>query len=108
MDLKRAKAIGKLALLFGTPLAVIFGLFSCGVYCGHQQRHSITSFEHDVLGLDVEVVAADIKPGEQKPADKPSTTSSTTPTPKPETTPEPQPPPTPAPDTTKTPPAKTG
>jgi hypothetical protein len=107
MDLKRAKAIGKLALLFGTPLAVIFGLFSCGVYCGHQQRNTITSFEHDVLGLDVEVVAADTKAGEQKPADKPSTTSSTTPTPKPEpkpeATPEPEPKPTPEPVPAPTP-----
>jgi hypothetical protein len=55
MNRKRIIAIGKLVILFGTPLAVILGLFSCGVYHGVQQRAAITRFERDVLGLDVEV-----------------------------------------------------
>jgi hypothetical protein len=55
MNRKRIIAIGKLVLLFGTPLAVILGLFSCGVYFGVQHRADITRFERDWLGLDVEV-----------------------------------------------------
>ncbi|MCX4244801.1 M12 family metallo-peptidase [Paraliomyxa miuraensis] len=55
MNRKRILAIAKLVLLFGTPLALIFGLFSCGVYCGVQNRAGITHFERDWLGLDVEV-----------------------------------------------------
>lgn len=126
MDLKRAKAIGKLAVLFGTPLAVIFGLFSCGVYCGHQKRHAITSFEHDVLGLDVEVVPAEDKPADKGKPDadkegkpdadakeaKPTPTGDTSPKgttetkapePTPSPTPQPQPAPTPAPQPTPQP-----
>jgi hypothetical protein len=62
MNRKRIIAIGKLVLLFGTPLALILGLFSCGVYCGVQNRTGITRFERDFLGLDVQV------PGEPAPA----------------------------------------
>ena len=62
MNRKRIIAIGKLVLLFGTPLAVVLGLFTCGVYYGVQHRTGITRFERDFLGLDVEV------PGEPAPA----------------------------------------
>ena len=55
MNWKRAKAIGKLLLLFGTPLLVVLGLFGSGVYVGNLYRHGITSFEKEWLGLDVEV-----------------------------------------------------
>lgn len=51
MTLTRFKPIAKLALLFGTPLAVVFGLFSAGVYCGVQNREAIGAFERDWLGL---------------------------------------------------------
>lgn len=66
MNRKRIIAIGKLVLLFGTPLAVIFGLFSCGVYCGAQNREGITRFERDFLGLDVAVPG---EPAAPAPAD---------------------------------------
>jgi hypothetical protein len=55
MTAKRIKAIGKLLFLFGTPLAIVVGLFSLGVYYGAEHRHTIASFERDWLGLDVEV-----------------------------------------------------
>lgn len=53
MNLKRIKAITKLVLLFGTPLAVIFGLFGAGVHCGLTHRPSILAFERDWLGIAV-------------------------------------------------------
>lgn len=55
MNRKRIIAIAKLVLLFGTPVALILGLFSCGVYCGVQNRTGIARFERDWLGFDVEV-----------------------------------------------------
>lgn len=55
MNAKRLKAIAKLLVLFGAPLAFIAGLFSWGVHCGVQNRHAILSFEHDWLGIDVDV-----------------------------------------------------
>ena len=55
MNWKRVKAVGKLLLLFGTPLLVVLGLFGFGVYVGDLYRHGITSFEKEWLGLDVEV-----------------------------------------------------
>jgi len=55
MNWKRIKAIGKLLLLFGTPLLVIVGLFGSGVYVGNLYRHGVTSFEKEWLGLDVDV-----------------------------------------------------
>ncbi len=70
MDFKRVKAVGKLFLLFGTPLLVVLGLFGSGVYYGHLYRHSITSFEHEWLGLDVEVAPAPDDPDEDKDKDK--------------------------------------
>lgn len=51
MTLKRFKPVAKLALLFGTPLAVVFGLFSAGVYCGVENRETIGAFERDWLGM---------------------------------------------------------
>jgi hypothetical protein len=58
MNWKRVKAVGKLVLLFGTPLLVVLGLFGYGVYVGDLYRHGITSFEKEWLGLDVEVAPA--------------------------------------------------
>ncbi len=55
MNWKRVKAVGKLVLLFGTPLLVVLGLFGYGVYVGDLYRHGITSFEKEWLGLDVEI-----------------------------------------------------
>ena len=55
MNAKRIKAIAKLVVLFGTPLAVVLGLFCWGVAFGATHRHTITTFERDWLGLDVEV-----------------------------------------------------
>jgi hypothetical protein len=55
MNAKRIRAIAKLVLLFGTPVAVVLGLFSCGVYYGAKHRHAITSFEKEWFGLDVTV-----------------------------------------------------
>ncbi len=57
MNQKRIIAIGKLVLLFGTPLALLLGLFSSGVYCGVKNRASITQFERNWLGLDGEADA---------------------------------------------------
>lgn len=58
MNKRRVLAIAKLVILFGTPVAFVVGLFSCGVYCGVQRREGITTFERDWLGLDVEVPAS--------------------------------------------------
>ncbi len=55
MNWKRIKAVGKLLLLFGTPLLVVLGLFGSGVYVGNLYRHGVTSFEKEWLGLDIEV-----------------------------------------------------
>lgn len=55
MNTKRIKAIAKLGLLFGTPLALLFALFAWGVHFGALHRDGITQFERDWLGLDVEV-----------------------------------------------------
>lgn len=58
MNTRRVLAIAKLVILFGTPLAFVVGLFSCGVYYGASHREGITRFERDWLGLDVEVPAS--------------------------------------------------
>jgi len=55
MNRKRVIALAKLGILFGGPIALILGLFSCGVYCGHTSRVGILEFERDWLGMDVEV-----------------------------------------------------
>lgn len=73
MNRKRILAIGKLVVLFGTPVALLLGLFSGGVYCGVTHREGITRFERNWLGLDVEV------PGE--PASGTAAASSGSPTP---------------------------
>jgi hypothetical protein len=61
MALARLKNLAKLTLLIGAPVAVLVGLFSCGVYCGHENRVAVLKFERDWLGFDVTV------PGEPKP-----------------------------------------
>lgn len=55
MNRKRVIALAKLGILFGGPIALILGLFSCGVYFGHSRRVGILEFEKDWLGMDVEV-----------------------------------------------------
>lgn len=55
MNASRIKAITKLLLLFGLPLAFIVGLFSWGVHFGHSHRRAILAFERDWLGMEVEV-----------------------------------------------------
>lgn len=103
MNRTRLIAITKLVLLFGTPLALLVGLFGSGVYCGVQNRTQITQFEHDWLGLDVEVPADEgAEPAETKePAESSEPDPEKTPEPEPEpkepTEPEPKPT-TPAPE----------
>ncbi|HWB78976.1 MAG TPA: M12 family metallo-peptidase [Nannocystaceae bacterium] len=117
MNRARLLAIGKLGLLLGVPMGLILTLFGAGVYCGVTHREGITGFEHDVLGLDVEVAKADPvatpatteTPSTPTPAttptpSTPSTTTPTTTTPTPSTTSSPLPPtitpqPTPTPTT---------
>jgi hypothetical protein len=113
MNRARLLAIGKLGLLLGVPMGLILTLFGAGVYCGVTHRAGITGFEHDVLGLDVEVAQADPAATTEAPATTPSTTtppvttpSSTTPsttTPSPTPTPSSPLPPTTTPSTTATP-----
>jgi hypothetical protein len=55
MNRARLVAIGKLLLLVGLPSTLVLGLFGAGVHCGVTHRASITRFERDVMGLDVEV-----------------------------------------------------
>jgi hypothetical protein len=61
MALARLKNLAKLTLLIGTPIALLVGIFSCGVYCGHENRNTVLKFERDWLGFDVTV------PGEPVP-----------------------------------------
>lgn len=61
MALARVKNLAKLTLLIGTPVAILVGMFSCGVYCGHENRDAVLKFERDWLGFDVAV------PGEPVP-----------------------------------------
>lgn len=42
----------KLGLLLGGPLAVVFSLFSCGVYMGARNSERVVSFERQVLGME--------------------------------------------------------
>lgn len=65
MNFKRIKAIGKLLLLFGLPLGLVFGLFASGIYYGAKRQAEIATFEREWLGIDVEVKAppAAEKPG---------------------------------------------
>jgi hypothetical protein len=115
MNRKRIFAISKLVVLFGTPVALILGLFSCGVYCGVENRHPITSFERDWLGMDVEVPPAPTEtPTPAAPsADPNAPTDPSTPPPTPAPTPSggapaaaaPATPPPTSPAPTATPPA---
>jgi metallopeptidase family M12-like protein len=120
MNRARLLAIGKLGLLLGVPLGLVLTLFGSGVYCGVTHRAGITGFEHDVLGLDVEVAQADPQPSTPpasdaansplgaEPASEPTTPTTTPPTTAPTTTPPPTtapstPPPTTTPATTPAP-----
>jgi hypothetical protein len=58
MNRARLLAIGKLLLLLGIPTGLVLSLFGAGVHCGVTHRATITGFERDVLGLDVEVPKA--------------------------------------------------
>lgn len=66
MTRKRILALAKLGLLFGTPVAVVLGLFSCGVYVGSTRHTGILSFERDWLGFDVDVPGDDAGDGDDK------------------------------------------
>lgn len=99
MNRARLKAIGKLMLLLGLPVTVVMGLFGGGVYCGVRNRGAILGFEHDVLGLDVEVPAEPKTPvATAEPAPKPAAPKPVEPA-----TPRPQPQPKPAPPQPATP-----
>lgn len=108
MNRARLLAIGKLGLLLGVPVGLILTLFGAGVYCGVSHRAAITGFEHDVLGLDVEVVRDDppASPAAPTPPASPTATPTTTTTPS-TTTPATTTPSTTSPSTTPTPPATT-
>ena len=67
MAASRIKNLAKLTLLLGVPVAVLVGLFSCGVYCGHENRASVLAFERDWLGFDVTVPGEPVKPEPVKP-----------------------------------------
>lgn len=66
MNWRRIKAIAKLLLLFGTPVAAILGLFSCGVYCGATNQERVATFERNWLGFDVRVRGEAPKPKPDK------------------------------------------
>ncbi|HET6584873.1 MAG TPA: M12 family metallo-peptidase, partial [Nannocystaceae bacterium] len=109
MNSARLKAVGKLLLVLGVPIACVLALFGSGVWCGVQNRYEITSFEHDVLGLDVEVPPAPATPAPTPPpaASPDADAKPATPTPEPVTEPvpvveRPAPTPTPPPTTTTT------
>jgi len=95
MNRKRILATAKLVLLFGTPAALILGLFSCGVYCGVQNREGITRFEQNWLGFDVEVgevpSGSDSAKGPTPSGEVPDPGSPTSVQPSPEPSPEPGP-----------------
>lgn len=55
----RVKILAKLGLLIGGPLAILMTIFGTGVYCGVNSQHGVTSFEKNVLGMDVKVAPED-------------------------------------------------
>lgn len=73
MNRARLKVIGKLMLLLGVPVSIVLGLFGGGVYCGVTHRGALLGFEHDVLGLDVEVPPAPKAPATAPPVERPRT-----------------------------------
>ncbi|MBK8239448.1 MAG: hypothetical protein IPK74_28325 [Deltaproteobacteria bacterium] len=88
MNRARLKVIGKLMLLLGLPVSIVLGLFGGGVYCGVTHRGALLGFEHDVLGLDVEVPAAP-KPAPPSTGGGPATTVEPAPAVQPTTEPPP-------------------
>ena len=62
MASSRLKSLSKLALLLGVPVALLFALFSGGVYYGVAKRDAILRFEHDWLGMDVVVPTPKVEP----------------------------------------------
>lgn len=55
MNFRRIRAVSRLVLLFGTPVAIVVGLFSCGVHYGSSNQARIARFERDWLGIEVTV-----------------------------------------------------
>ncbi|MBK8263408.1 MAG: hypothetical protein IPK80_18940 [Nannocystis sp.] len=51
----RFKALAKLLLILGLPIALLLALFGAGVLFGLQHRPAILTFERDWLGMEVEV-----------------------------------------------------
>jgi hypothetical protein len=120
----RVKILAKLGLLIGGPVAILMTIFGTGVYCGVNAQHGVTSFEKNVLGMDVKVAPEDgedakkddedgeKKDGEkkdaekadgdadggEKKADKPPASDE-----KPQPAPDKTPAPTPSPDVAPTP-----
>jgi hypothetical protein len=98
-------------------VAILMTIFGTGVYCGVSAQHGVTSFEKNVLGMDVEVAPedgedakkdagddenkADDDAGEKKPDETPVTKKK--PQPAPDETPDKTPTPTPTPDVAPTP-----
>jgi hypothetical protein len=72
MNVKRLKAIGKLGVLFGAPLALVLGLFGSGVYYGAKYRPELLGFERDWLGLDVQVPERPASDGPSEGPEKPT------------------------------------
>jgi hypothetical protein len=100
----RLKSLGKLTLLLALPVGLLVGLFSCGVYVGHDHRATILAFERDWLGMDVDVPEAKPEPAKTTP----EPTKTATPEPTKTATPEPTKTATPEPTKTATPePTKT-
>ncbi len=99
----RFKALARLVLLLGLPVAFVVGLFGAGVYVGVDNRPAILAFEREWLGMEVEVPPPVAGPwfGERLAAARVAATKPTAPEPKPptpETTPKP-----PTPETTPEP-----
>jgi hypothetical protein len=74
MAASRIKNLTKLVLLLGTPVVVLAGLFSCGVYCGHEHRTTVLKFERDWLGMDVTVPGEPVPPKVEPPKTEPPKT----------------------------------
>ena len=72
MNSTRLKALAKLGLLLGVPLAVVLGLFSYGVKVGVEHRAGILSFERDWLGMNVEVPGEESTPDAKEPGEAPT------------------------------------
>ena len=90
MASSRLKNLSKLALLLGTPAALLMALFAGGVHYGQTHRAAVLGFERDWLGMDVIVPEAPPEPVTPKPVTPEPAKPLTPETPKP-VAPEPTP-----------------